>query len=49
MSLIAFLAIDLARIEGNLLKEEKLYNTLIRIFRSPEIILELTGAQAKQD
>lgn len=38
----------MARKEGDYLKEEKLYNTLIRMLRSPELLLELTGAYPKE-
>lgn len=38
----------MARKEGNHYKEEKLYNTLVRILRSPEMLIELTGAYVKQ-
>jgi len=33
----------MARKEGNYYKEEKLYNTLVRIYRSPEMLMKLTG------
>jgi len=36
-------AIYMARKEGNYYKEEKLYNTFVRIFRSPEMLMKLTG------
>jgi len=35
--------ITVFRMEGNLIKEYELYNLLIRIYRSPEILLKLTG------
>lgn len=35
--------ITVYRMEGNLEKEYELYNLLIRIYRSPEILLKLTG------
>ena len=33
------------RMEGDLKKENELYNLLIRIYRSPEILLKLTGTK----
>jgi len=36
-------AIYIARMEGNLVKEERLYDLLIRIHRSPEIMMKMTG------
>ena len=36
-------SIYIARIEGDLKKEQRLYDLLIRIYRSPEILLKLTG------
>jgi hypothetical protein len=36
-------AIYIARLENNLEKEEKNYELLIKILRSPEILLKLTG------
>mmetsp|Transcript_210 Transcript_210/g.187 ORF Transcript_210/g.187 Transcript_210/m.187 type:complete len:154 (+) Transcript_210:136-597(+) len=36
-------AIYIARMEGNYKKEYRLYNTLIRLYRSPEMLLKLTG------
>ena len=35
--------IFIARIEHDLEKENSLYDLLIRIYRSPEILLKLTG------
>ncbi len=35
------------RMEGDLKKEFDLYNLLIRIYRSPEILLKLTGTKLK--
>ena len=36
-------SIYFARMEGDLIKEKTLYDLLIRIYRSPEILLKLTG------
>jgi len=36
-------SIYFARLEGDLNKEKTLYELLIRIYRSPEILLKLTG------
>ena len=37
--------IFIARLEGDLIKENTLYDLLIRIYRSPEILLKLTGTK----
>ena len=33
----------MARFEGDFKKEKSLYNSLITLFRSPEMLLKLTG------
>ena len=35
--------------ESNLVKEEKLYDLLIRIYRSPEMLMKLTGSSYLKD
>lgn len=40
-------SIYIARSEGDLKKERDLYELLIRIYRSPEILLKLTGTTSE--
>ena len=37
--------IFIAQLEGDLVKEMKLYNLLIRIYRSPETLIKITGTK----
>ena len=37
------IGIYIARVDGNLKKEEIFYELLIRIYRSPEILFKMTG------
>jgi len=37
--------IFIAQQEGDLVKEKKLYNILIRLYRSPETLIKITGSE----
>ena len=41
--------IFIAQLEGDLVREKKLYDLLIRIYRSPETLIKLTGARIKHE
>jgi hypothetical protein len=40
---LLIIGIYIARVDGNLKKEEIFYELLIRIYRSPEILFKMTG------
>ena len=42
-------AVAIARREGSLLREAQLYETILRLYRSPETLLRLTGAGLKRE
>lgn len=39
--------IFIAQLEGDLVKEKRLYDLLIRMYRSPETLIKITGAKLK--
>lgn len=39
--------IFIAQLEGDLEKETRLYNLLIKIYRSPETMIKMTGSKLK--
>lgn len=42
-------AVAIARRDGSLLREAQLFQTILRLYRSPETLLRLTGAALKRD
>lgn len=41
--------IFIAQLEGDLVREKKLYDLLIRMYRSPETLIKITGTKLKHD
>lgn len=42
-------AVAIARRDGSLLREAQLFQTILRLYRSPETLLRLTGGALKRD
>jgi hypothetical protein len=42
-------AVAIARRDGSLLREAQLFQTILRLYRSPETLMRLTGATLKRD
>jgi hypothetical protein len=40
--------IYIARLEGDLKREQSLYDLLIKLYRSPELLLKLTGNEKER-